>query len=93
MSRFADYATSAAFHLSLSRPQVRMLCQLHQCGRSHLLLGTFRALEDKGLVERVKGPACTRVQLTEAGRAVVPLLKLAGVYIENALDEPERLAA
>lgn len=83
MSRFADYATSTAFHLTLSKPQIRCMCQIDQTGSCYLLLGTFRALEDKGLVERVKGGG---LALTEAGKAVMPLLRLAGLYVEGAWE-------
>ena len=85
MSSFKDYVTSAAFALTISKRQIECLCQLDQLGDSWMFLTTFRALEGKGLAERVKQDLDqhqgTYVRLTEAGRAVVPLLKLAGLYI------------
>jgi hypothetical protein len=84
VSRFADYATSTAFHLALSKPQILCLCQIEQVGGSYMQLGTFRALMDKGLVERLDGAG---VRLTDAGRAVLPLLRLSGLYVENSYQE------
>lgn len=95
-SLFSSYVTSTAFSLSLSRPQVRMLCDLDYWGpRIFAHLNTASALVGKGLVERIPPaevdllPESERVwaaqqfRLTEAGRAVIPLLKLAGMYLER----------
>ncbi len=86
MSNFRDYVTSTAFALTISHRQIQCMCEIHQYGASYRLLSTFQALERKGLVERVKPEEkCTdgaMIQLTEAGHAVIPLLKLAGLYVE-----------
>lgn len=86
MSNFRDYVTSTAFALTISHRQIQCMCEIHQWGSSYRLLSTFQALERKGLVERVKSEEkCTDgaiIQLTEAGHAVIPLLKLAGLYVE-----------
>lgn len=97
-SQFRDYVTSTAFVLTISRRQIEFISQLHQFGDSWLLLSTFDALARKGLVERVREAkddthtTGTTVRLTEAGRAVVPLLKLAGLLIEYPpMPEPVAL--
>lgn len=88
MTAFRDYVTSTAFALTISRRQIEFISQLHYLGDSWLLLSTFDALARKGLVERVRNDhndqitSGATVRLTEAGRAVVPLLKLAGLLIE-----------
>lgn len=89
MSQFRDYVTSTAFALSISRRQIECLCHVDQLGHSWLSLPTYRALEHKGLVERTTESQHssldnfgTTVQLTEAGRHVIPLLKLAGLYVK-----------
>jgi hypothetical protein len=91
MSAFRDYVTSSAFHLSISRRQVDMLSQLDQFGASYGNIATCGALIGKGLVERIQDDASgfPRVRLTEAGKAVIPLLKLCGLYQEfPPLPEP-----
>lgn len=86
MSNFRDYVTSTAFALTISHRQIQCMCEIHQWGESYRLLSTFQALERKGLVARVPSDEkCTDgaiIQLTEAGLAVIPLLKLAGLYVE-----------
>ncbi|MDP4074228.1 hypothetical protein [Acidovorax sp. A1169] len=87
MSTFRDYVTSTAFALTISRRQIECISQLHQFGDTWMLLTTFDALARKGLVERVREKNAdehfsTTARLTEAGHAVVPLLKLAGLYIQ-----------
>lgn len=86
---FKDYATGTAFAISLSKPQIDCLCQIEQRGGSWLLLTTSHALQRKGLIVRefefdpggnAKGK--WRMRLTEAGAAVIPLLKLAGLWTE-----------
>jgi hypothetical protein len=91
MSAFRDYVTSGAFQLSISRRQIDMLCQLDQYGASYGFLSTCGALIGKGLVERIQDDESgfPRVRLTEAGKAVIPLLKLCGLYMElPPLPEP-----
>ena len=99
MSQFRDYVTSTAFSLSASRRQIECLSHIDQYGHTLVTLATFRALEHKGLVERKANQKPsdldsygTHIQLTEAGRAFIPLLKLAGVYVTlPARPEPETL--
>ena len=95
MSNFRDYVTSTAFALTISHRQIQCLSEIHQYGASWRLLTTFAALERKGLVERVKGTKQDKdvafIQLTEAGQAVIPLLKLAGLYIELPAFTPSVL--
>ncbi|SFE88164.1 hypothetical protein [Paracidovorax wautersii] len=97
MTAFREYVTSTAFALTISHRQIECLCQLDQYGDSYMLLTTFRALENKGLAERVATPPSDNpnhdrwgktVRLTEAGKAVVPLLKLAGLYVQYAERMP-----
>ncbi len=91
---FSEYVTSTAFRLSLSKPQIECLCQIDQLGGSWMLTTTFNALSGKGLVERTAAAAApnefitSNVKLTQAGEAVIPLLKLAGLYRELPKWEP-----
>lgn len=87
---FKDYVTSTAFALTISRRQIEAISMLHQYGETWLLLTTIDALMRKGLVERVKEPQehGQYVRLSEAGRAVVPLLKLAGLLIVYPTFDP-----
>lgn len=98
MSNFKDYVTSTAFNLSLSKSMIDALSMLDQYGNTWCNLMTFRALENRGLVERdltanadlpndLRREISPVVQLTEAGRAVVPLLKLSGLYVQYAQRE------
>lgn len=88
MNVFGEYVTSTAFRLSLSKVQIECICQIDQLGHTWMLLTTFNALAGKGLVERLAPesgqdhPAGVTVGLTEAGRLMIPLLKLAGLYRE-----------
>jgi hypothetical protein len=91
MSAFKDYVTSTAFALTISRRQIEAISMLNQYGETWLLLTTIDALMRKGLVERVKDEQqdCGQyVRLSEAGRAVVPLLKLAGLLITYPTFDP-----
>lgn len=87
--QFKDYVTGGAFHLSLSKRQVEMLGHLYQFGSSWGYLSSCNALIAKGLAERVEEEAPAegasvvgsgKVILSEAGKAVMPLLILAGLY-------------
>lgn len=96
MNLFRDYVTSTAFALTISHRQIEMICQIHKYGSACLLISTYGALHRKGLVERVGADDqfSATVRLTEAGNAVIPLLKLAGLFIEypdlpEAVDLPE----
>lgn len=99
MNIFRDYVTSTAFKLSLSKVQIECLCQIDQLGHSWMLITTFNALAGKGLVERrapdvgEDHPAGVTVALTDAGRLVIPLLRLAGLYLDvKRWDAPEQTA-
>lgn len=81
MSTFKDYVTGSSFALTLSRRQIEMLCQLDQYGSSYGFLSTFGALVGKGLAER-RSDTPEKVHLTDAGKAVIPLIKLSGLYVE-----------
>lgn len=87
--RFAECVTSASFHLTLSKPQIDALSFLDHSGWSWGVT-TAMALRRKGLVDfdtvtqynkeagtfdHVEG-----LRLTDAGKAVIPLLKLSGQY-------------
>lgn len=78
--QFKEYVTGGAFQLSLSRRQTEMICHIDQFGWTYGYVSTCGALIGKGLCERVMDGEFPKVQLTEAGKAVVPLLKLAGLY-------------
>ena len=94
MSTFSEYVTGTSSALSLSRRQIDMLCQLDQYGFTYGFLSTCGALVAKGLVERPFTEKEGKVVLTEAGKAVIPLLKLAGLYViyptmPSAADLPD----
>ena len=70
-----------------------MLCQLDQYSFSYGFLSTCGALVAKGLVERRFTESEGKVVLTESGKAVIPLLRMAGLYvtyppIPSAVDLP-----
>lgn len=93
MSTFSEYVTGTSFAISLSRRQIDMLCQLDQYSFSYGFLSTCGALVAKGLVERRFTEKEGQVVLTEAGKAVIPLLRMAGLYvtyppIPSAVDLP-----
>lgn len=88
--QFKEYVTSTSFALTLSRRMIDMLCQMDHYGSTWGLPGTARGLADRGLCEWMDAaahvgeePYIRRYRLTEAGKAVLPLLKLAGLYIEK----------
>lgn len=83
--QFADYATSVAFHIALSRKQIIFMCNLYDSGRGvvNTFITTGDALERKGLVKRLTYPARKDwgvYVLTEAGLHLIKLFKLAGLY-------------
>lgn len=80
--QFKDYVTGGAFNLSLSRRQTEMLSNMDQFGCSWGYLSTGNSLIAKGLCERVTDGEFAKFQLTEAGKLVIPLLKLAGLYTQ-----------
>lgn len=80
--RFSEHVQSTAFSLTLSR---RMIDALYFCKSFKCVLSesTRRSLEGRGLIHEVeeetwKGPRMV-LKLTDAGEAVLPLLKLAGL--------------
>lgn len=75
---FSEYVQSTAFSLTLSR---RMIDSLFFCKRFGIIMtrSTAHSLQSRGLVETVAGD---RWKLTEAGEAVIPLLKLAGLDVD-----------
>ena len=89
MSAFKEYATGTAFAMSLSKPQIECLCQIEQTEGSWLLLTTSYALQRKGLIEReFDGDAHKwRMRLTAAGVALMPLLKLAGLWVDFSVPD------
>jgi hypothetical protein len=98
MSAFKDYATGTAFALSLSKPQIDCLCQIEQRGGSWALLMTSYALQRKGLIERQfvgdgHDSSTWTMSLTEAGVALMPLLKLAGLWTDYTTPETVQIAA
>lgn len=86
--QFKDYVTGGAFHLSLSRRQTEMLSHMDEFGCAWGGIGTAGALIAKGLCERVTEGEFPRFQLTDAGRAVIPLLKLSGLYTCIGTPDP-----
>jgi len=91
-NKFKDYVTSTAFSLTLSRPMIECLCQLDQLGSTWLNIMTYNALENRGLVMRnikamtdippeMKAQLSPVAMLTDAGKALMPLLKIAGLYV------------
>lgn len=93
MSMFRDYVTSTAFALTISRRQIECIWQIENFGGAWVSLNTAQALISKGLVERKNGEGddpSVGVVLTEAGKAAIPLLKLAGLWADRPayLDEP-----
>ena len=98
MGNFADYATSAAFHINLSKPMIVALASHRYPQYRNLLYEnghawtTVHALMRRGLVEyersgRIGSVLGTRRKLTEAGQYVLQLCRLAGLLDESLLDE------
>lgn len=91
--RFAEYSTSVAFFIQLSKNQCNALLRcddMQQKGDTryaeYLTIGTLKPLNHRGLVfwhkdkeDRNNGFG----GLTEAGKLMVGLLKEAGMTIEN----------
>lgn len=82
---FSEYVQSTAFSLTLSR---RMIDALYFCKRYGFIMSrsTLQSLQGRGLIESVvedrhDGPR-TVIKLTEAGEAILPLLKLAGLNVD-----------
>lgn len=83
MSKFAEYATSTAFHITLSKRQVRALLDLRYDPdrlTAELHMGVLRALETRGLIEwRGVFPNSYGPFITPPGEHVIALLNLAGL--------------
>lgn len=80
-SAFAEYATSTAFHISLSRPMIAALLSFYETGQPDLgaHLTTYHSLERRGLVVwRDLPDGRRRITLTEAGTLTAKLVLLAG---------------
>lgn len=84
MSAFKEYATGTAFAIALSKPQIECMCQIQQTGGSWRLLTTSYALQRKGLVIR-EFDGSWHMRLTDAGEALMPLLKLAGLWVDFSI--------
>lgn len=91
-NNFKNYVTSTAFSLSLSRSMIESLCLLDTYGTYFVQRQTFGSLLNRGLIEldadagsdlpeTMRAQISPCVRLTEAGKAVIPLLKLSGLYI------------
>lgn len=84
---FREHVTSTAFSLSLSKPQVKMLVFVSLTGdRSGAPIPNFvtttDALARRGLLE-TRGSHIYGF-LSDAGEAVIELLKVAGIFQETA---------
>ena len=88
--KFAAYATSIAFNLTLSRPMVVQLAEIalrrdsvisfmRSLGMRDTAVGAMRQLERRGLcyAPDPEWPGC--MKLTEAGEHVFKLLQIAGI--------------
>lgn len=91
MSQFKEYATATAFQISLSKRMIEMLLYMERDGNIHGLLPlcghwftTAGSLVRRGLAYHQEGKG---YQATEAGLAIVPLLKLAGFSIQQTEEK------
>jgi len=99
--KFADYVTSGAFHLALSRNQIAELAMLADGPAA--FVQRAEALERRGLIEAVPARAETgfdsgriEYRLTAAGLLTVQLLYAAGLTNRGdaaLVDEVEKLRA
>lgn len=91
-ARFADYTTSGAFSLSLTRNQVSALAML-EGGDSGYMGTALAALERRGLAEPVANPGDLReadrveMRATRAGLLVAALVREAG--LTNGPPDPQ----
>lgn len=82
MSKFADYATSGAFRVDLTKRMVQGLFVAANGGPFTSGHYGSKGLMDRGLVEAVDNPLRTYVfdlKITEAGMAVARLCEMAGL--------------
>ena len=105
MSIFQDYVTSTAFSLTLSKNQIACLCAVEQLrGPWGGTTGSSRSILHKGLISHRSEPdprhpdnphAEIQIwELTAAGKALIPLIKLAGLYVEYpkmTFPDPEEI--
>lgn len=84
---FAEYATSTAFSITLSKHQCNCLLRAELGADLYMLtVGSMQGLEARGLVfwhRDESGRACGFAGLTEAGKLMVGLIKQAGLTIES----------
>jgi hypothetical protein len=106
-SAFAEYSTSAAFALVLSKNQCNHMLRLDGLPEGEdvtaqvaglLTVGSLRSLEAKGFVHwgrNEEGKPRGFMGLTKAGRLMVDLLKEAGLSVSNTntVSMLKRLAA
>lgn len=92
-ARFAEYATSGAFAIGLTRSQVASLSLINGIGGG--LYSSGASLERKGLVEAISsgtapfGAVGTEYRLTQAGTLVLELCRLAGLANGDAVVAAE----
>lgn len=94
-AKFADYATSIAFHISLSKPQVVTLCEIanktpfgiyRALGMRATEVQSMRILKDRGLIFAPDPKWPGHCELTEAGKHVFALLEIAGI-VQRIMDK------
>ena len=87
-AKFADYATSIAFNVTLSKPQVVTLCDIaNKAGHSYYIALGMRStevtsmgiLKRRGLIYAPNEEWPGMCELTEAGKHVFALLEVAGI--------------
>lgn len=92
--QFREHVTGTSFSLTLSRRMIDALSMMDQLGVAFIHTSTARSLADRGLCDWADretyggGQIIARFGLTEAGKAVIPLLKLAGLYVEMPTWDP-----
>jgi hypothetical protein len=87
-ARFADYATSIAFNVTLSKPQVVTLCDIaNKAGHTYYMALGMRStevqsigiLKRRGLIYAPDENWPGICELTEAGKNIFALLEIAGI--------------
>lgn len=86
MSRFAQYATGQAFHISLTKGQIRViaahaLTDSRKVSLPYYDWQTYSSLVHKGILEPIDGGR--DYQLTKEGGLLVPLLKACDLLAEH----------
>lgn len=92
--KFKEYVRSSAFNLSLSKAMIETLLYLDgtSCSFPGVNIITIRALRDRGLTYGKEENDQGKEYLTEAGKAVVNLLIIAGYGPEGAPTEEKKCA-